>query len=414
MKKILFVINTMGRAGAERALLGLLRRLEGRPYAVSLYVLLAQGELAGELPPGVRLLNPEYSAQDVLSGRGRRQLVKTVCKAFFRNGGCIRKARGIAGNLANQLKNGRVQPDKLLWRVAADGALRFEEHFDLAVAWMEGGSAYYTADWVRASRKAAFIHVDYGKAGYTKALDQGCWARFDRIFAVSEDCRSAFLQAYPELRSRTGVFQNIVSQEEIRRRSREPGGFSDGYQGLRLLTVGRLAYQKGYDIAIDAMKLLKDAGYRARWYVLGEGSERRRLEKQIARLGLQEDFVLLGAAENPYPYYVQADLYVHAVRFEGQGIAVWEAQTLGCPVIVSDYCGSSGQIEGGVYGVPCELTPAGVAEAIRSLLDDAEKRETLARRAAGKETPQGQEEQLFALLEDPAPLCEMAGAAAHG
>ncbi len=118
--------------------------------------------------------------------------------------------------------------------------------------------------------------------------------------------------------------------------------------------------------------------------------------------------------ENPYPYYVQADLYVHAVRFEGQGIAVWEAQTLGCPVIVSDYCGSSGQIEGGVYGVPCELTPAGVAEAIRSLLDDAEKRETLARRAAGKETPQGQEEQLFALLEDPAPLREMAGAATHG
>ena len=82
MKKILFVINTMGRAGAERALLGLLRRLEGRPYAVSLYVLLAQGELAGELPPGDRLLNPEYSVQDVQSGRGRRQLVKKVCKAF--------------------------------------------------------------------------------------------------------------------------------------------------------------------------------------------------------------------------------------------------------------------------------------------------------------------------------------------
>ena len=167
--------------------------------------------------------------------------------------------------------------------------------------------------------------------------------------------------------------------------------------------MGRLAYQKGYDIAIDTMKLLKDAGYRARWYVLGEGSERRQLEKQIARLGLREDFVLLGAVENPYPYYAQADLYVHAVRFEGQGIAVWEAQTLGCPVIVSDYCGSSGQIEGGKYGVSCELTPAGVAGAVRSLLDDAEERAALGRRAAGKETPQGQEAQFFALLDEPAP-----------
>lgn len=398
MKKILFVINTMGRAGAERALLGLLRRLEGRPYAVSLYVLLAQGELAGELPPGVRLLNPEYSAQDVLSGRGRRQLVKTVCKAFFRNGGCIRKARGIAGNLANQLKNGRVQPDKLLWRVAADGALRFEEHFDLAVAWMEGGSAYYTADWVQASRKAAFIHVDYGKAGYTKALDQGCWARFDRIFAVSEDCRSAFLQAYPELRSRTGVFQNIVSQEEIRRRSREPGGFSDGYQGLRLLTVGRLTYQKAYDVAIDAMKLLKERGCPARWYVLGEGEQRGSLERKLTALGLTGDFFLLGMVENPFPYYAQADLYVHATRFEGKSIAIQEAQTLGCAVVASDCSGNRQQVEDGVDGMLCPLTPEGVAGAVERLLADREARERMGRTAREKRFPNNQAEELLRML----------------
>ena len=70
---------------------------------------------------------------------------------------------------------------------------------------------------------------------------------------------------------------------------------------MRLLTVGRLTYQKAYDVAIDAMKRLKDAGQRARWYVLGEGDQRKTLERKIAALGLKDDFVLLGAVENPYP-----------------------------------------------------------------------------------------------------------------
>lgn len=400
MKRILFVINTMGRAGAERALLGLLRKLEGQPCEVSLYVLLGQGEMIGELPPGVRLLNHAFSEADVLSEEGRRQLAKTVRRAFFRNGGYLKKLRSMAGSLTSQLKHGRVRLDKLLWRVVSDGAERFDERFDLAVAWIEGGSAYYTADWVQADKKAAFVHVDYEKAGYSRELDQDCWEQFDRIFAVSEDCRAAFLRVYPELGGRTEVFRNIISQEEIRRRGREPGGFSDNYQGTRLLTVGRLTYQKGYDIAIEAMKLLKDAGCPVRWYVLGEGDQRRRLEKQIARLGLQEDFVLLGAVENPYPYYAQADIYVHATRFEGQSIAVWEALTLGCPIIISNCCGSGGQIEGGKYGVSCELTPEGVARSVRGLLEDPEKRESLARRALEKETPQGQERQFLALLEE--------------
>ena len=400
MKKVLFVINTMGRAGAERALLGLLHKLGDQSYEISLYILLGQGELIDEIPSGVRLLNSEYSTAPVLSGRGRRRLAGTVLTAFLNNGGLWQKVGSIVRNFAGQVKEGRFQIDKLLWRVVADGAERFEEHFDIAVAWIEGGSAYYTADWVRADQKVAFLHIDYEKAGYTRRMDGGCWEQFDRIFIVSEEARQSFLRQYPEYQSRTEVFFNIVDQAEIRRRSREPGGFSDHYDGIRLLTVGRLTYQKGYDIAIEAMKLLKDSGCHARWYVLGEGDQRRNLEKKITHLGLREDFVLLGAVENPYPYFAQADLYVHAVRFEGQPIAVWEAQTLGCPVIVSDYGGSREQIDDGECGVLCKLTPEGIAQSICGLLTEEEKRLKIARRAAEKKAPQGQEAKLFALFED--------------
>ena len=52
MKKILFVINTMGRGGAEMALLELLRSMRKREFEVSLYVLTGQGELVQQLPEG--------------------------------------------------------------------------------------------------------------------------------------------------------------------------------------------------------------------------------------------------------------------------------------------------------------------------------------------------------------------------
>ena len=46
---------------------------------------------------------------------------------------------------------------------------------------------------------------------------------------------------------------------------------------MRILTVGRLTAQKAYELAIDAMKLLKDQGVKARWYVLGEGERPHQL-----------------------------------------------------------------------------------------------------------------------------------------
>lgn len=411
-KKILFVINTLSRAGAETALLELLKRLEGAAYDISLYVIMGQGEMVGKLPAHVRLRNPSFDAHSVLSRKGRWGMMKTVCRAFFRNGGQIRKIRNIAKSFTSLRRKGKLQTDKLLWRMLSDGSLRFEEEFDLAVAWLEGASAYYVAEHVKAARKCAFIHIDYESAGYTKEMDQNCWDSFEKIFMVSQEVKAHFLAVYPEYADRAEIFHNLVDQEGIRHRSADRGGVSNGmwgvsnrmegvsngmeggsngYEGKRLLTVGRLTYQKAYDIAIDAMKLLKERGCRVRWYVLGEGDQRRALEKKIEALHLKEDFVLLGAVENPYPYYVQADIYVHATRFEGKSIAIQEAQTLGCAVIASDCNGNREQIEEGVDGILCQLTPEGIADSIQSLLQDDEKRKRLGKAAERKNMAQEQE-----------------------
>lgn len=398
MKKILFVINTMGQAGAETAFLDFLKKMKGLECEISLYILMGQGEMIGKLPPYVRILNRSLSSLSVLTSQGRRKMALTVFHAFWHHGKCCGKLYSIMQSFADMAKVKRIQSSKLFWRVLSDGAQRFETEFDLAVAWLEGGAAYYVADHVNARRKAAFVHIDYKSAGYTRNMDRGCWRQFDRIFTVSEKVKGNFQAFYPEYAEKVDVFDNYIDQDFLRLRAKEAGGFSDDFDGIRLLTVGRLTYQKAYDIAIETMSILKKSGHRVKWYVLGEGEQRRYLERKIDVLGLKEDFLLLGAVENPYPYYEQADIYVHATRFEGKSIAIQEAQTLGCAVIASDCSGNRELITDGEDGILCQLIPENIAESIIRISGDKEKRKKMGRMAKAKKTPEGQEKFLKELL----------------
>lgn len=385
MKKVLFVINTLGCAGAETALIELLRTMDKDAYEISLYVLMGQGEMIDKIPGNVKVLNEHYCRDSVLSKQGKQAMIKTVWKSFWKNGKELSKFAYMVRTYSVMRKKGKIQPDKILWRVISDGSPRLQETYDLAVAYLEGGSTYYVAEHVKAKKKAAFVHIDYESSGYTKAMDRNCYDKIDRIFTVSDEVKKHFLNFYPKYQDKVMVFHNIINQEAIIEKAEEGPGFTDTFDGIRLLTVGRLNYQKAYDIAIDAMKRIKDAGYKARWYILGEGSERNMLEKKVKELGLEKEFLMPGAVSNPFPYYKQADIYVHATRFEGKSIAIQEAQTLGCAIVASDCNGNREQIIHGKDGLLCKLDPKSIADSIISLIDDKEKRRKISEAARKKD-----------------------------
>ncbi|MBR6643848.1 MAG: glycosyltransferase [Lachnospiraceae bacterium] len=400
MKKILFVINTMGRAGAEMALLELLRCLvKDDGLELSLFVLTGQGEMISRVPEEVKLLNKNFDECSVLLPEGKRHLMKTSAKALFKNGTVFRLFPYLVKQFLDMVKCKRIQPDKLLWRVLSDSAVRFEDEFDLAVAYIEGGSAYYVADHVRAKKKVAFFHVDYSMAGYTRSMDKECYIKYDKTFMVSDEVKEAFLSMYPECASKTEVFHNLIDQNRILSMAEEPGGFSDEYQGIRILTVGRLTRQKDFVQSVRAMKLLKEKGVNARWYILGDGEQRSVLDSLIRQLGLTEDFILLGMTENPYNYIKQSDIYVHATRYEGKSIAIQEAQVLGKPILVSDCSGNREQVINGVDGLLCELTPEAIAEGVKQLIESEALREQYGKMAAKKHMTEHKEtEKLLSLL----------------
>ena len=198
--------------------------------------------------------------------------MKSVLKAGIGKGLFLRRAPYLMKNLRMMRRTGKILPDKLCWRLLADGAPRIRKEYDLAVAYLEGGATYYVADHVKAKKKAAFVHIDYGKAGYTRELDLDCYSRFDQIFTVSDEVKEHYLEVYPEYEKKVGVFHNLVNQGRIRRMADQGKGFEDDFKGIRILTIGRLTAQKRYDTAIQTLAQLKKiCDVPVRWYVLGEG-----------------------------------------------------------------------------------------------------------------------------------------------
>jgi len=385
-KKILFVINTLGRAGAETALMALLGNLDARQYDIYLYVMLNQGEMASEVPAYVKLLNRHYCNTSVLSSQGKKALIKGIIKKMFNHGALFKNIPYMVCNAFDMLHTKkRLLPDKLLWRVVSDGSERFPMQFDLAVAYLEGAAAYYVRDYVNAPVKAGFIHIDYEQAGYTRKLDRNCYRDYTRIFTVSDEVKEHFLNVYPDCKDKTKVFHNMLNVNSIKEKSKakiKDKIFTQRDHKIILLTVGRLTRQKGFDVAVMALKILIEKGYNVYWLVLGEGPERNGLSNLAKKEGLSERFILAGAKENPYPYYKAADIYVHATRFEGKSIAIQEAQILGCPIIASDCSGNREQIINGENGLLCNFNPRDIAQAIEELIQEPEKAKRFGKNAS--------------------------------
>ena len=373
-KKILFVTNTMGRAGAEKCLQALLELLDPEKFDLSVYSIINRGELYSDMPAYVHILNPRPCTKSVLDNAGLAAIARQILWALLKWFRFVTYFPYFVRVLAHQIRIRRLDFSKLFWMLLARDARRFDEEYDLAVAFIEGAATYYVADYVKARRKATYVHIDYLAAGYSPGLDKKYYDKFDRVFCVSDTVRQVFLQAYPEYTEKTFFFHNMVPRERILRLAKEGEGFTDGFDGLRILTVGRLHYQKAYDLAIPALAELRRRGHSVRWYVIGEGSEEDRLRAQIRENGVEDSFILMGCFANPYPYIAGCDIYSQASRFEGWCIALAESLVLARPVLASRCAGNEEQVTDGVTGLLIDLSVDNIVAGMEKLITSPDLR----------------------------------------
>ncbi|RZJ29951.1 MAG: glycosyltransferase, partial [Flavobacterium sp.] len=273
MKKVLFVMNNLQCGGAEKALVSLLREMDFTKYEVDLYLFTHDGLFMDQIPAQVNLL-PAPKAYHFFD-----MPVKTAVIENLKKGDIVIALNRILAGFVYKSESIKSRQEQKVWKYLSKAIAKLEKKYDFAIGYLEKTPNYFCIEKVSATKKIGFIHNDYNKLQMDAGIDLPYFEKFDRIFTISEQCETILKENFPSVVKKFGVMYNIVSPETLHSMAAEKVDFNPS--GFALVSVGRLNTQKGFDIAIDALKILTDKGLDLYWYILGEGEERPVLEEKI-------------------------------------------------------------------------------------------------------------------------------------
>lgn len=380
----------MNLGGTEKALLGLLDALQHYPVEVELLLLQKGGTLENEIPSNVKVTYfPDFSSiKDIIENPPHRTIIDMAKKGRF---------SAAARHFTTYMKIKRTGS----WHhnyISALKNYRNSDHYDIAVAFAGPSDfiSYLVAEKINADRKVQWIHFDVDKMIFDFSFGKRYYPLFDRIFCVSDNAKAVFLKRFPEMESRTETMHNIVSEPMIIEEAERGDTFNDGYTGSRILTVGRLSHEKGQFMIPATAKILAEKGYEFRWYIVGDGADKHKIELEIIRLGLQQKIFLIGATKNPYRYMRDCDIYMQPSLHEGYGLTVHEAIIFNKPIVVTNFASASNLVHHEDTGLICEINTESIAEALSIMLSNPELRKTFSRNIARENKDTSKEvEKLF-------------------
>lgn len=351
--KILILMHYMELGGAESALLGLLQSVDPVRVDVDVFLYSHRGELMNFIPSDKVHLLPEVEAYSLTE----KPLSEVLKKGYWRLALARMKGRrktkafcerhkqddrpAECGTFFQQRETVRVLPK-----------IQPDVEYDLAISFLT--PHFVALNNVRAKKKIGWIHTDYTRVLIDVDAELKMWKRLDYIASISEEVGNRFCEVFPSLRPKLLQIENILNADFIRRRAEEQAvSLCDDLSTVCLLTIGRFSPPKKMeDIPLICKKIL-DTGLHVKWFIIGYGSKEIEnvVRENAPKEGVEDNVVILGKKENPYPYIKACDIYVQPSRYEGKSITVREAQILCKPVIVTNYPTAASQIQSGVDGV---------------------------------------------------------------
>lgn len=365
MKKLLFMCINMNIGGTEKALLTMLNEIGSSKYDITLLMLEENGGFLNEIPNFVKIkyVNEYKDIKPLIKEPPKLLAKKLIENKKYSMGLSIFFNYGIS-----KVTNNMSYYYKYILR----NIKNIEENYDLAVAYAGPMDfiTYFILNKIKAKKKVQWIHFDITKIGFNKKFAEKNYKKFDKIFVVSEEGREKLINLIPALNNKVEAFFNIISCNLIENMSKNEKGFDDSFNGVRILTVGRLSKEKGQDLTINALARLKNEGYNIKWYCIGDGLEKDNYKQRIKNLKLENDYILLGSKLNPYPFMKHCDIYVQPSRHEGYCITLGEARCFDNPIVTTNFTGANEQIKNEVTGLICDSSEEGIYKSVKRLLDD--------------------------------------------
>lgn len=356
-QSIAIMMYYMNCGGVENALVELLKNIDQERYTVDLFMLEKTGVFLNRIPSWVNIRELGCSRFD------KEYLVDQSLKHLLKKG--IEDKSKFVKSVYYLIKS-------LFFRVFGEQAVAYRCVFGKKIygsydfAFDFHGylslTTYFLSQNISAKRKSTWIHSEaVAKKAFTM---KRYLSDYNDIFCVSDRCTDLTKKSIPQLAGKVQVFRNFIDENAIIRAAEVGSRLPKSKGELCLLTVGRLTYPKGYDIAIQSAAILRDKGVRFKWFFCGDGEEKEKLRCQIKSNNLENYIILLGFQNNPYGYMRSCDLYIQPSRYEGYAVTIVEASILGCTIISTDVSGAKEEIKEKKQGIVVDISAKSIASAI--------------------------------------------------
>ena len=336
MKKILFLINSLGEGGAEKVLVTLVKNLDKSKYDITVMTLFDIGVNKDSLPDDVHYLS-HYKKMP----RGNSHIMKLFSpKALHRH--------------------------------------FIQDRYDVEIAFLEGPCVRIiigceNKDTKLVSWTHCTWHSEREFAQSFRSLKEArdCCQKFDKNIFVSKGVQEAF-EKYCQVANKEVIY-NVIDSDRIHHMAEEPVQDVDlKSDDFKMISVGKIIPVKGYDRLARIHKRLLDEGYKVHTYILGIGGQQGEIEEYCKENGIQDSFTFLGYHQNPYQYMSKADLFVCSSLSEGLSTAVTEALITGVPVVTTDVSGMKELLGDNEFGLITENNEDKLYEKIKELIDNRE------------------------------------------
>lgn len=365
-KKVLIIHYNMELGGVETSLLGLLDQFDYDKFDVDLFLLSHEGVLLSLINKKVNIL-PEIKKY--------KALTETIVDNFKQKEFGIAIARTFAKFVSKTTKSNLKfshNYKQYFHKLSLPFLPMIDGNYDLAISFND--PHFIIGKKVNAKVKMSWFHTDASRIDFCDNIEKEMWSLSDYVVNVSEDCKHAFDEKHFYLSSKSIVIENILSKEFIYSQSCKKCVDKEILcnDRVKLLSIGRFTNAKNFDNIPEIASIIKSKGIDFKWYIIGYGGEENLIRTKIAEFHIEENVIILGKKDNPYPYISACDIYIQPSRFEGKCVAVREAQILNKPVIITNYATANSQLTDGYDGIVVPMDNAGCAQGIVDVINNKE------------------------------------------